>query len=1089
MAERRSNRAQDRVKGASTKPTESAFIAGADEEAVAIGRARFCELSAELGGAKWVALDLKKSKAGRKIAAARKDELVGVALGAMEDFGRVAGEIDPSVTTDAWNLHFKQGYRQSVAELLAWLFRMALPYSPEQFEAITRELARFPVLGRLGCPHFGSFVGALERFAERTGVAPELADLLTSIERAYRASGRAEEGRFAARVAAILKSYAAAPAAEPPPPSRLQELLLRHESPSAAITASMAQRVIEALVLPAETDHDGAAAVPPDTLPELAGALGAINSLLAAMGPTRRYSEVDERDVQSYVDAVSAHGFRGAALAASVLAAMSQRPIKADFDNPRAQRFDRGVHAALILLGIMMETTEGSDPASLGELADALSRVKDFEYVHADWIVLARHISTQARPLLESTTPEGVLVRVLRFRERLARASDSATRGAVIGLDEALGIGGGFPVDLGERWSDRMYTDLRAMPARRRTTWLSLLETCAAASGSQPSAKWLARAHEAAARMPGAEIEKNLGTWFGLVGKSRPAMPEGRIEGRDSSVPSERAADVLRGLAWAAAGFDTPGIARALGDLAMACFKMVPGVGARCIKPGMSSVWALSKMRGVHALAQLSRVRQLVKFGTAKKTLDLTLARLARDLGVATDELHEVAAPDFGLDAEGTLREEAGEFTLELRVNEDGAGVRVLNSSGAERKSIPEAVKKNNAETLKTFKTTAADIEKILPAQKSRLERLYHEGREWPVAVWRQRYLEHPLVGTLARRLIWSFTDGGASREGVVHDGTLVDERGRVFDVVDSQRVHLWHPIECDGDRVRAWRAFLEDRRVRQPFKQAHREVYLLTDAERATGTYSNRFAAHIIRQNQLVPLCQQRGWVLKMFVLEYGEPPTLDLPRYGLRATFEVQATGEDYYGSAGAFSYLETDRVRFDRAGGGDPVSLENVPALAFTEVMRDMDLFVALCSVGNNPEWHDGGPDRAYRDYWWAYSFGNLSESGAGRKDLLERLIPRLAIASACSFDGKFLVVKGKLRTYKIHLGSGNILMEPNDQYLCIVPTSRGDVGGVTGGSVFLPFEGDRTLSIILSKAIMLADDDRIKDSSITRQITGR
>jgi hypothetical protein len=28
----------------------------------------------------------------------------------------------------------------------------------------------------------------------------------------------------------------------------------------------------------------------------------------------------------------------------------------------------------------------------------------------------------------------------------------------------------------------------------------------------------------------------------------------------------------------------------------------------------------------------------------------------------------------------------------------------------------------------------------------------------------------------------------------------------------------------------------------------------------------------------------------------------------------------------------------------------------------------------------------------------------------------------------------VVKGELRTYRIHLGSGNILMEPNDQYLC-------------------------------------------------------
>jgi hypothetical protein len=36
------------------------------------------------------------------------------------------------------------------------------------------------------------------------------------------------------------------------------------------------------------------------------------------------------------------------------------------------------------------------------------------------------------------------------------------------------------------------------------------------------------------------------------------------------------------------------------------------------------------------------------------------------------------------------------------------------------------------------------------------------------------------------------------------------------------------------------------------------------------------------------------------------------------------------------------------------------------------------------------------------------------------------------------------------------------------------------------VRLPFEGDSTLSIILSKAFMLAEDDKIRDASIRRQI---
>lgn len=78
------------------------------------------------------------------------------------------------------------------------------------------------------------------------------------------------------------------------------------------------------------------------------------------------------------------------------------------------------------------------------------------------------------------------------------------------------------------------------------------------------------------------------------------------------------------------------------------------------------------------------------------------------------------------------------------------------------------------------------------------------------------------------------------------------------------------------------------------------------------------------------------------------------------------------------------------------------------------------------------------------------------------------------------GRYLRVEGKLRACKIHLGSGNILMEPTDRYLCIVPASASRV------EVRLPFEGDDMLSIILSKAAMLADDDKITDPSILSQI---
>ena len=56
-----------------------------------------------------------------------------------------------------------------------------------------------------------------------------------------------------------------------------------------------------------------------------------------------------------------------------------------------------------------------------------------------------------------------------------------------------------------------------------------------------------------------------------------------------------------------------------------------------------------------------------------------------------------------------------------------------------------------------------------------------------------------------------------------------------------------------------------------------------------------------------------------------------------------------------------------------------------------------------------------------------------------------------------------------------------MSPNDTYLCIVPGRGG-----APEKLFLPFDDDPTLSVILSKAFLLARDTKITDPSITLQI---
>ncbi len=73
-------------------------------------------------------------------------------------------------------------------------------------------------------------------------------------------------------------------------------------------------------------------------------------------------------------------------------------------------------------------------------------------------------------------------------------------------------------------------------------------------------------------------------------------------------------------------------------------------------------------------------------------------------------------------------------------------------------------------------------------------------------------------------------------------------------------------------------------------------------------------------------------------------------------------------------------------------------------------------------------------------------------------------------------------GDRSTYKIHLGSGNVIMEPGSPCLCIVHGPAKDVPA----RVFLPFAGDTTLSTILSTAFLLAADTKIAEPSIARQL---
>jgi hypothetical protein len=703
-------------------------------------------------------------------------------------------------------------------------------------------------------------------------------------------------------------------------------------------------------------------------------------------------------------------------------------------------------------------------------------------------------------------------------------------------LDEIIGGPEHKPVvDIrSDEWGDQVRPLLDQLDEATRGKWEALLAHCASGSGSVPSAKWATEARRQRTELGVQRFAPLAAEWLGAFRRSSNKPPEHNHQTYErtswGSLLDEANANLLRGLAWCCAEVEDARLATALADAAIAGYRKITGVGPRSAKVAGGCIFALKQMPGLDGAAQLERVRLNVKQPAYVKGIEKALDEAARRAGMTREDLEELTVPSFELE-QGRLRQHFGAVVAELEVMGGNVVLRWYGADGKQRKAEPAEVKREYKSELKDFKRLHDDLAHMLVAQRDRLEHLPLAQRQWALGAWRERYLDHALVGGLARRLIWRFSwqstasDDGDVRvaDGSWHDGMLVGPDDQPLDVPETATVTLWHPVYADAQAVLAWREWLERHAVTQPFKQAHREVYLLTDAERRTRVYSNRFAAHVLRQHQFNALCAARGWrnILRLIVDDEYPPATLELPQWGLRAEFWIEGAGDEYgvdTNETGTYLHVATDQVRFyslvaeqhyaHASGGGyhaeyawrqldtqadangrhAPLPLDAIPSLIFSEVMRDVDLFVGVASVGNDPTWQDGGPQGRYRDYWQSYSFGELSTTAETRKQLIERLVPRLAIADRCTIAGRFLIVRGNLRTYKIHLGSGNILMEPNDQYLCIVPSrgSGGSAGGSAAGQLFLPFEGDTVLAIILSKAFLLAEDSKITDPTITHQI---
>lgn len=690
---------------------------------------------------------------------------------------------------------------------------------------------------------------------------------------------------------------------------------------------------------------------------------------------------------------------------------------------------------------------------------------------------------------LERLAEDGDLERpVMRGLELLLGSSalnleHSEGRQLAMRVERLLGRTPAHPggLDSADPWATQILLDLEQMEPARRHLWQQLWDQGSLPGHARPTQRWLRSCQEHLEELGTEAFTTSALAWLRQASQHlrRGAGPDPKAW----RVPwGEHNEERLKELIWACGEVEDKALAASVGELAELCFRKAAQAGPRAPRLGHACLESLGRLGLPLGLEHLTRLKVQVRYPSAQKLIDKELEALAERHQLSEQDREELSLSDHGLDASGSLQIKVGAWRAEVDVTDRwSVDLRWRRADGQLQKSAPAQLKRYHDQALEAVTAQVRDLQAALQSEKERLERLLRGRRSWPLERWRQLYLTHHLRRPLAQGVIWQFIHQGQIQTGIWHQGQLVNVCDRPLHLPAQTQVMLWHPAEGPPTEALMWRTWLQAQQREQPFKQAHREVYRLQEDEEKTRLYSNRLAGSFLKQHQLAALCQQRGWRyhLQGVFFDQGDIPTLELPEWDLQAQLHVEPVMDQaLVADSRICLFVTSGPVRFLRqTPTPEAAPLPELPPRVFSEVMRDVDLFVGITSQGQDPTWFDHALPDAQS---WPVAFGPLDEESEHRRQLLLRLAPQLGIADRLSLEERFLVVRGHWHTYRIHLGSSHVLLE-DDQLLPLVPDRKAALRREKERPA-LDFAQDRTLGLILSKAQLLAHDLQIRDRAL-------
>ncbi|MDR0469581.1 MAG: DUF4132 domain-containing protein, partial [Peptococcaceae bacterium] len=393
-----------------------------------------------------------------------------------------------------------------------------------------------------------------------------------------------------------------------------------------------------------------------------------------------------------------------------------------------------------------------------------------------------------------------------------------------------------------------------------------------------------------------------------------------------------------------------------------------------------------------------------------------------------------------------------GDTEVGLSIGEDGTPELIIRKNGKPIKTMPKELAKDPY--IAGLKESVKQLRDQKRRAKASFEMAMVSRSGFSVAEL-VGLLNHPVLRSMASSLV--FVAHGGLGFPALADGALLltGHDGKSFSVEAGDQILIAHPYDfiahgCWSD----FQKHVYHSKIIQPFKQVFREYYPATEDELSAVNISRRYAGNQVQPKKAVALLKTRGWTADYDV--------------GLQRVWHKENLIARMYALADWFSPADIEAptletVQFFSRDKYGLAPFADIPPVIFSETMRDIDLAVSVA--------HAGGVDP------------EASHSTVEMRIAIAQELLSMLSVSNVSFQSSHAQIKGRLGEYSVHMGSG-IVHKSGTGMVAVLP-----VHSQARGRIFLPFaDDDPKTAEIMSKILLFAEDKKIKDPGILKQIVG-